>query len=159
MQLNEALRYSFDDSRARLHRVVRGLDADALAWRPDPEANSVGWLVWHLARVADSHVAELAGREQVWSVGRWAEQLGLPAGYTNTGYGHTPEQVGQIRPDGGPLLGNLDAVLAMVDEYLAGSTEDEFDRVVDRSYDPPVTAGVRCTSVLGDVLQHTGQAA
>ena len=34
-----------------------GLDAEALAYRPTPEANSVGWLLWHLTRVEDAHVA------------------------------------------------------------------------------------------------------
>ena len=31
--------------------------------------------------------------------------------------------------------------------------------MVDTNWDPPVTASVRLVSVLGDVLQHLGQAA
>jgi hypothetical protein len=30
---------------------------------------------------------------------------------------------------------------------------------VDQSWDPPVTAGVRLISIVGDCLQHLGQAA
>ena len=36
---------------------------------------------------------------------------------------------------------------------------DELDRIVDRRWDPPVTAGVRLVSLVGDCLQHLGQAA
>ena len=35
---------------------------------------------------------------------------------------------------------------------------DDLDRVVDESWDPPVTLGVRLVSVIGDDLQHLGQA-
>ena len=31
--------------------------------------------------------------------------------------------------------------------------------MVDEHWDPPVTAGVRLVSVIGDALQHLGQAA
>ncbi|MBA3310924.1 MAG: DUF664 domain-containing protein, partial [Nocardioidaceae bacterium] len=36
---------------------------------------------------------------------------------------------------------------------------DELARVVDASWDPPVTVGVRLVSLLSDCLQHLGQAA
>ena len=35
-----------------------------------PGANSIAWLVWHLTRVQDNHVAEVAGSEQVWTARR-----------------------------------------------------------------------------------------
>jgi hypothetical protein len=35
----------------------------------------------------------------------------------------------------------------------------DLDRIVDRSWDPPVTLGVRLVSVISDNLQHAGQAA
>ena len=38
-------------------------------------------------------------------------------------------------------------------------TDDDLDRIVDTSWDPPVTLGVRLISVLSDDLQHAGQAA
>jgi Protein of unknown function (DUF664) len=36
---------------------------------------------------------------------------------------------------------------------------DEFDRVVDRRWHPPVTLGARLVSVVNDGDQHLGQAA
>ena len=43
--------------------------------------------------------------------------------------------------------------------YLDGITVEELARVVDTRWDPPVTAAVRLVSVIGDALQHLGQAA
>jgi hypothetical protein len=43
--------------------------------------------------------------------------------------------------------------------YLESITDDDLVRVVDRSWDPPVTLGVRLVSVVSDDLQHAGQAA
>ena len=44
-----------------------------LAYRLDDEANTIGWLVWHLSRVQDDHVAAVAGVDQVWNTSGWAE--------------------------------------------------------------------------------------
>ncbi len=35
----------------------------------------------------------------------------------------------------------------------------DLDRIVDESWDPPVTLGVRLVSVINDNLEHAGQAA
>ena len=47
--------------------VVDGLDTDELDERPGPEANTIAWLIWHLARIEDDHVGDAAGIEQAWT--------------------------------------------------------------------------------------------
>ena len=160
MNLRDGLTYVFGDIGRRTTSTVEGLDATALTWRPDPRANTIAWLVWHLARVQDGHVAEIAGRPEVWTDQAWAHHFGLPAGYKDSGYGHSAEQVAQIRPgDADVLRRYAEAVTAMVREHLDAASPEDFDRIIDRSYDPPVTVGVRLFSVVGDALQHLGQAA
>ena len=44
-----------------LPQIVDGLSEDDLSWRPAADANPIGWLVWHLLRVQDDHVADVAG--------------------------------------------------------------------------------------------------
>jgi hypothetical protein len=46
-------------------QAVEGVDAARLRVSPAPGTNSIGWLVWHLARVQDHHVAEILGVEQL----------------------------------------------------------------------------------------------
>jgi len=140
--------------------AVDGLDAKQLREAPASGANTIGWLVWHLTRVQDHHVAELIGAEQVWAGGEWARRCGLEPDPSNTGYGHGPDDVRAVQPEGpDALLGYLDEVDARTKKMLEGLSPDDLDRVVDRRWDPPVILGVRLVSIADDCLQHVGQAA
>ena len=74
------------------HAVV-GVDLGRLTERPSSNSNTIGWLVWHLTRVQDHHVAELLGTDQLWIGGDWASRFGLDPDPTNTGYGHSAQEV------------------------------------------------------------------
>ncbi|WP_022916810.1 mycothiol transferase [Ruania albidiflava] len=152
------------DGFSRVEQVLTGtldgLGAVELEARIDPEANSIAWLVWHLTRVQDDHVADVAGTEQVWTSGGWADRFALPFASDDTGFGHNSDQVGQVRGiSAQDLLGYHRATLAATEQYLTTVTEADLDRVVDDSWDPPVTLAVRLMSVLGEDHQHTGQVA
>ena len=143
-----------------VHRAVDGLDLDALHRRLDADANSVAWLVWHLARVQDDHVADLAGTEQVWTADGWAGRFDLPFDVSAMGFGQSSEDVARVRVDDPALLtGYLDAVHGRTLAYLRTLGDDDLDTVVDEAGDPPVTRGVRLVSVVDDDIQHAGQAA
>lgn len=160
MDTTEALEEAFTRIRSLGEAAVEGLAVDALTWRPDPGANPIGWLVWHLTRVQDDHVADLAGRAQVWTQDDWPSRFGLAAGDDSIGYGHSREQVAAVRPESAAVLVEyLDAVTQQTIAHLHEVDPAALDRVIDRSWDPPVTAGVRLLSVVGDCLQHVGQAA
>ena len=141
------------------HSVVQGLTVDQLTVRVQDRANSIAWLVWHLTRIQDDHVCEVAGTEQAWTARGWADRFGLPLDPSDTGYGHSPEQVASVRADAGLLSGYLDDVVAATRAYVTDLTDAHLDRIVDERWNPPVTLGVRLVSVIGDDLQHLGQAA
>ena len=160
MTVADLLTDAFGRIQQLVTSTVTGLTGDQLAFRPGPEANSIGWLVWHLTRIQDDHIAEAAGTEQVWTARGWHDRLGLSLDAADTGYGHGPEQVAAVRISQPELLiGYHDAVYQRTTEFVAGLTEAELGRVVDEAWDPPVTLGVRLVSVLGDDWQHVGQAA
>jgi hypothetical protein len=160
MRAPDLLRYAFDQLNETLRRTLDGLEPEELSRRPAPGANPIAWLAWHLVRVQDDHVAEVAGREQVWTVDGWAARFDLPFDASATGYGFDPDEVAAVRvPSVDLLLGYADAVHLRTAQFLQELSEDDLDRVVDENYDPPVTLGVRLTSVLADDLQHVGQAA
>ena len=141
-------------------RAVEGLDQSELTRAPEPGANTIGWLVWHLARVQDHHIAELLGTEQIWVGGEWAGRCGLQPDPSNTGYGHDPEDVAAVRPESARvLLDYLGVVQARTETMLAELSSEDLERVVDRRWDPPVTLAVRLVSIADDSLQHAGQAA
>jgi uncharacterized damage-inducible protein DinB len=143
-----------------LVRALEGLTAEQLAYQPVETSNSIAWLAWHIARVEDDHVSELAGQAQAWVDERWHERFGKPADPSDTGFGYTPDQVAQIRPEGPQVL--VDYYLAVHRRsiaYLERLTCGDMDRVIDTRWDPPVTAGVRLMSVINDCTQHVGQIA
>jgi hypothetical protein len=117
-------------------------------------------LVWHSARVQDHHVAELVDSDQIWIEDDWAHRFGLAPDPSNTGYGHTADDVAAVRPvRPEALLEYLGAVDRRTHMFLQRLTPVELDRIVDRRWDPPVTLGVRLVSIADDSLQHLGQAA
>lgn len=144
---------------AEVHDAVDGLSPDDLVWTPADGSNSIGWLVWHLTRVQDDHLADVMGEEQVWTSGGWAGRFGLAADSHDTGYGHRAADVARIRPDGAEALDEYyAAVAARTNDYLSSLDDTELDRIVDEGWDPPVTLGVRLISVADDDIQHAGQA-
>jgi hypothetical protein len=146
--------------RQVVHRVVGGLTPTQLAFRLDDEANSIAWLVWHLTRIQDDHIADVADTEQVYTSSGWADRFALPFDNSATGYGHSSDDVAAVRVDSGELLvGYHDAVYEETLRFLESLADGDFARIVDESWDPPVTLGVRLVSVISDGLQHAGQAA
>ena len=139
--------------------LTDGLTEDVSTYRPDPSANSIGWLIWHLTRVQDSHVSDAAGTEQVWVAQGWVDRFSLPFALDATGYGQGEDEVGAVQVPAELLAAYHSAVHQATVEYVEKLDSAELSRVVDSRWDPPVTVSVRLVSVLGDTLQHVGQAA
>ena len=159
MDVSELLTELFSRIPGVLHKAAGGLDDEGLAFRPDPDANSIAWLAWHTARVQDAQLADVAGLEPMWTSEGWFETLALPFDTQDTGYGHSSAQVAQVVASAENLLGYVDAVATFAADYVGGLTHAELDRVVDRRWDPPVTLGVRLVSIVVDAAEHAGQAA
>jgi hypothetical protein len=157
---SDVLTDAFDRISELVHVAVRGLSADQLAYRADPDANSIGWLVWHLTRVQDDHVSAVHGAEQAWIEGGWVERFGLPFDADATGYGHSSDEVGAVRVGSDELLlAYFDAVHSQTVSYVRQLTAADLARIVDDRWDPPVTLSARLVSVISDDIQHAGQAA
>jgi hypothetical protein len=151
---------AFGRVQESVHDAVDGLDTDELAYRVDPDANSIAWLIWHLTRVQDDHVADVAGRPQVYDAQGYADRFGAAFDARAIGYGHSSDEVARVRVDSPQLLLDyFDAVHAQTIDYVRGLTDADLPRVVDTRWDPPVTLAVRLVSVVDDCLEHAGQAA
>ncbi|HEY5978700.1 MAG TPA: DUF664 domain-containing protein [Microlunatus sp.] len=146
----------FGRVREGVAELTTGLTDETAWWRPDAEANSIAWLLWHLSRVQDDHVAGVAGTEQTWP--RFRDEAALPLDPDDTGYGHTSAQVGAVRLSADLLNRYQTEVHRATLAYLEELTEAELGRIVDDRWDPPVTAAVRLVSVIDDCARHLGQA-
>ncbi|MGW0174835.1 mycothiol transferase [Rhodococcus sp. NPDC003322] len=153
------LRDQFERIRELVVAVTDGLTPEVAGYRPGPQANSIAWLIWHLTRVQDDHVSDAADVEQAWTSRGWRERFDLPFPASDTGYGHGSSEVAAVHPEAALLADYHGDVHLATLEYVDELTPTELDRIVDRRWDPPVTVAVRLVSVIGDCLQHLGQAA
>lgn len=140
--------------------VLQGLDPETLNVLPGGTGNSISWLVWHAARQLDVQLAELSGRPSVWETGGWAAKLGIDRAADDFGFGDTPEAVAAVRvADPEQLRAHLEACVEALVTYVATLSAADLDVIVDDSWDPPVSRGVRLVSIIDDAAVHLGQAA
>jgi uncharacterized damage-inducible protein DinB len=150
---------AFGRVRETVYDAAIGLTPQQLAFRAAPDANSIAWLVWHLTRVQDDHVAGVEQTGQVWTSGGWAPRFGFAEGSRDTGYGHTSGQVAAVQVKSAEVLtAYYDAVHERTIRYVTTLTDADLSRIVDERWDPPVTLAARLISVISDDLQHAGQA-
>ena len=121
---------AFERIPEQVHGVLDGLTPDQLTFRVDSEANTIAWLIWHLSRIEDDHIADVAGRPQVWTSDGWATRWRLPFDAADTGYGHTSEQVAAVNGNAELLLGYFDAVHQTMLERGRVLTEAEVGEVL-----------------------------
>ncbi|MBM3945440.1 MAG: DinB family protein [SAR202 cluster bacterium] len=90
--------------RARTLEMVGGLTEAQLAWRAGPEANTIGFLLFHVFRAEDRYAHRwLTAKGEVWFALGHAERYPLPVQIPdrdsplNSGNSWTPEQVGAFK--------------------------------------------------------------
>lgn len=140
-------------------RVVEGMEARDLLWQPDSGANSIAWITWHIGRMEDAQIAHLSRGQPVWTSQGWVDRFDLPYPRDAHGYGQTAQDVRAFRLTNPSLLtGYYRAVHARTLDVVSGLGPEDLDRVIDPSWDPPVTVAVRLVSIADDAAQHVGQA-
>jgi hypothetical protein len=154
----ELLVDSFSRVPGIVDRAVDDLDLQQLSARPAIGTNTIAWLAWHIARGQDVQIADLDGREQVWTAGGWYDRFDLPFGPEEMGYGMSAGDVARVVAPRELLTGYLEAVTAKSLRYLEDLDEASLDDIVDENWTPPVTRGARLISIVNDCLQHAGQA-
>ena len=143
-----------------LERILDGLTKEDIAWQPAPDANSIGWLTWHLTRQHDAQVAELMGDDQLWIRDGWYAAFKRPEDPSDTGFGDTPEQVAAfVPPDVDTMLDYCKATTERTKQYILSLTPAGLDRELGGPWTPPPTVGVRLVSIMEDAMIHAGQAA
>ena len=150
---------AFGRIKEAVHDAVEGLTPEQLTFRIDERANTIAWLVWHLTRIQDDHIAGVAETQQVWVADGWYERSKLPFDRQAHGYGQSSDEVAAVRLEGSFLTSYYDAVHERTVAYVERLSDGDLDRVVDTRWTPPVTLGVRLVSIVTDDLQHAGQAA
>jgi hypothetical protein len=155
----ELLRDSFTRLIEHVDELTDGLTDEVANYRPTTEANSIAWLIWHSARVQDVQVCDIAKTDDVWNRDGWVDRFGLDLPRDDTGYGHKRDDVARVKASAELLAGYYHAVHDMTVAFVEALTDADLARVIDRNWDPPVTASARLVSIVDDCAQHLGAAA
>ena len=163
MTLAEILIDGLSRSRERLDRALADVTLEQANTPPVPDiaprTNSLTWLAWHTAREIDLQISLMAGQEFVWFTGGHRERFDLPLPDDTQDWRHTPEEAAQVVVDDlSVLTAYLDDAYAMAYGYMRSLAPERLDDIIDSSWDPPVTRGVRLASIIDDAAQHSGQA-
>ena len=156
--LNEFIENALSREQDFLLEAVQDLTPEELIWRAAPEANPIGWMLWHMLRVEDMWVQFYAqSQPELWQRDGWHEKFGLPT--RDNGYGHTLEQVTNFPAlDLQELLRYGAAVRASTLGYLRGLSGEDFE-AIPRERMPEFSLASMFRQIIGEFYQHTGQIA
>ena len=156
----ELLADAFGRVRDVVHDAVKDLTADQLSRRVNDEANSIAWLVWHLTRIQDDHVAGITGAEQVWTAQDWCSASPSPSTSATPGTGTACSRWRPSSPARSPCAATTMRVYDSTVQIRGESHRRRpRSRRGTRNGILAVTMGVRLVSVINDDMQHAGQAA
>ncbi len=157
MELRDFIQAGLDRVKQGTTRAVDGLTLYELMWRPGPEANSIGLILFHQARSEDTFVqTRIQAKPQVWESEKWYQKLNLPA--SESGSGYTAEQVAAFPvPELKDLLGYAEAVRMRTLEYLKSMTPDKLDKVINMPRFGDVTIGAIFARIVVHLAQHVGE--
>jgi uncharacterized damage-inducible protein DinB len=120
--------------------AVAGLTDADLSWQPPNGANSIGWLLWHIAEVEDNWIR--------------AAVLNFPRRYP---FGASVKDARTDWPSRDALLAYFHEVRALSRDRLDRTTDDEFERVVEDEHYGPITVRHVWAGVATSGAWHGGQ--
>ena len=158
MTLNEFIVDALDKENGFLLEALDGLGPEELAWQPAADANSIGWILWHMVRVEDMWIQFFAQfQTELWETEGWHEKFGLPT--RDNGFGHTSEQVNNFPAlDLSEFLRYRSAVRQATLAYLDTLTPEDMGRV-PRERRPEMSLGAMFRQIIGEMYQHVGHIA
>ncbi|MEW4354035.1 DinB family protein [Streptococcus pneumoniae] len=159
MQTKELMIDILERAKERFLETLSMMTVEEANTMPNPLLKSVTWLIWHTARTVDFQMADLAGVEPLYRSKNWEERFALDLPSDTKDWIHTAEEAQKVQvSDKDLLIGYLQEAIDFGKSYLLDLEESALDDIVDESWEPAVTRGVRLVSTVDDAVMHSGQA-
>jgi len=157
VEIKEYIRMELEGLERGVTRVINSLTHQELMWRPACGCNSIGLVLFHMARSEDSFVqARIQGKPQVWETEKWYKKLNLAE--NEAGAHYTVEQVNAFPvPELKDVLAYYDTVRARTMDYLKGVTPGTFDKKITLPHFGEITVGAIFSIIIGHTSQHIGE--
>ena len=158
MTLNEFIEDAFITEEEYLMDAIGDLTPAEMMWKAGPEANHIGWILWHMIRVEDMWFQFFIQRQtEIWERDGWNEKFALPT--RDNGFEHPQEQVTSFPAyDLETMIAYGAAVRAETLSYLRSITPEQMN-IVPRDARPEMSVGRIFRQVVGEVYQHQGHIA
>lgn len=156
MELKNHIRIELDGLKKTLTKGLDTLTQQELMWRPACGCNSMGLLLFHIARSEDTFIhTRLQGKTQIWESGKWYNKLNMAE--SELGSHYTIDQVNAFSvPNLKDLLDYYDAVRAQTLYYLNSLTPEVFEKVVKLQFGEFTVAGIFAL-IVRHTAQHLGE--
>ena len=157
MELKEYLRGELEGVERGMKRVLDGLTPAELMWRPSCGCNSIGLILFHVARSEDNFAqARLQGKPQIWETEKW--YLKLNVAESEAGAHYTVDQVNAFPvPEGKDLVAYFETVRAKTLEYLSTLTNADLDRKFSMPPFGDMTAASMFSLIVNHAAGHFGE--
>jgi len=153
MELKEYIRLELEMLDKGIKRVMDTLNQAEIAWRPACGCNSIGLIIYHLARSNDSFIQEnILGKTELWKTGKWYQMLKLPE--SEAGHSYTAEQVNAFPV---PKLENLMAYYDSVQEHTMACLRDMSPGTMDKKLSLPWFGEITVAGIFAILVGHTAQ--
>ena len=163
MILKEFFKELFSKEYNLLAEIISDLSEDDLYWQPSKESNSIGWTIWHIARVEDMWIQFFSKRGiEQWESENWHTVFDLPT--RQTGFRYTPEQISSFpHIDINTLMAYQESVRSSTTEFLDKLQQPDYtttpwsDRPDMWWHNFSIINMLQ--QLLGELYQHIGQIA
>lgn len=161
MELNVFILDNLNRIQRALTEALDSLTYEELTWQPDDEANSIGFLLWHITRCEDTYIQSLIfQRPQVWVSEGWHDRMSLPDDLWNNGNGYTVEQLTDFRvPELKDLLEYAQEVRRRTNDFLRDLTPERSEEIIAQEGFGGISVGGLLSYMLCELTQHIGQIA
>ncbi len=146
-----------------MKRVLQGLDAEQLNYRPNDAAHGIGFAIWHALRTWDAYYARITERQSIYEKGNWAERFGFDVhgrGVSDVGTGFTAQDIAAMQLKIEPLNGFLGSLWAHTRDDLNMLSDQVLLRSVTVPWwNPPTVTFARMLShIVAHTYLHIGEA-
>ena len=160
MTLVEFIQNCLDQNYRSLVRCLDGLTPEELAFRPNPQCMSIGFIAWHYDRILDMWMSRCRDVPQLWEEG-WAGRMGRsPAQPLDNGFSFTEEQLEEFQvPQLSLLLDYAREAQDTAIQFLKGLKDDTLDKTVIKARGGDITLTTMFQQIIWEFNQHGGQMA
>jgi hypothetical protein len=138
MEAKALIQSGIENVNRALSRSLNGLTPEELKWKPKPDANSIGFILFHMARSQDFFLnSETRKTPQIWETEKW--YLKLKKDVKDSGSQYTPEQYQTfVVPDLKETLAYFEAVNKQMLDFLKSLSTEGLDAEVVLLPHPPM---------------------